>query len=461
MLPSSASTAWVLTSSALVMLMIPGLGLFYAGMVKQEDLQAVMEQGVLSLLLVTLEWAVLGFSLSFSPGSPFLGGLSWAGLAGLGAQVQGPGIPMLAFAIFMGMFAAITPALITGVFPTRVKAFTLTFFILLWSLLVYDPVAHWVWGQGGWLRDMGMLDFAGGTVVHLNAGMAALAYAVYARRRKRQPLPVTSVGNGSYLVLGALLLLFGWFGFNSGSALSADGLAALAFVNTVLGAASAGLVWMIWGWKRDSPGVLESMQGLVAGLVVITPAAGFVTPSYAIVLGASGGLLTRLASSFRERRKLADPLDVWGVHGVGGAWGALATGVFATVGAEGLVAGNVVAVLVQAIGVLSVGAYSFVVSYVLIALLDGALGFEARRPEVLTAMQAHVPAPSAGKRQESSSASSAPRPLRDYGSCPRIWHWIPCANHPHCTWMDLATASPACLPSALGDKSLAGRPAHQ
>ncbi len=389
MLASLASTAWVLVSSALVMIMIPALALFYAGMVKEESLQAVTEQTVLALVIVSIEWVLIGFSLSFSTGSPFIGGLSWFGLSGINYQdvLQGSGIPMLAYAVFMGLFAAITPALITGVFTTRVKTTTLALFILMWSVLVYDPIAHWIWGAGGWLKSLGMLDFAGGAVVHLNAGMAALAFAAYVRK-KGKALHVTEPGNGTYLVLGSLLLLFGWFGFNAGSALSADGLAALAFINTLLGASSAGVVWMMVGWHRRSHGISDAMQGMIAGLVAITPAAGFVTPVYAMIIGFVGGIVTILASGFRAKKELADPLDVWGVHGMGGAWGALATGIFATVGARGLIIGNLNAVLVQGLGVLVVAAYSFAVTYVVIAVLDRSLGFELPHQEPIGALAA-------------------------------------------------------------------------
>ncbi|WP_449462352.1 ammonium transporter [Tardisphaera miroshnichenkoae] len=395
MLPNAASTAWVLISSALVMIMIPALALFYAGMVKEESLQAVTEQTVLALVIVSIEWVLVGFSLAFSTGSPFIGGLSWLALSGINSQdmLQGSGIPMLAYATFMGLFAAITPALIAGVFTTRVKTTALAAFILLWSILVYDPVAHWIWGTGGWLKSLGMLDFAGGAVVHLNAGMAALAFAAYVRK-KGKAIHATEPGNGTYLVLGSLLLLFGWFGFNAGSALSADGLAALAFANTLLGASSAGLVWMLIGWYRRSHGISDAMQGMIAGLVAITPAAGFVTPAYAMVIGFVGGIVTSLSSGFRARKGLADPLDVWGVHGMGGAWGALATGLFATVGARGLIAGNLSAVAVQGLGVVAVAAYSFGVTYVVIALLDRWLGFELpqQAPISESSMESEVPA---------------------------------------------------------------------
>lgn len=386
MLPNAASTAWVLISSALVMIMIPALALFYAGMVKEESLQAVAEQTVLALVIVSIEWVLVGFSLVFSTGSPLIGGTSWFGLSGITFQevLQGSDIPTLAYVTFMGLFAAITPALIMGVFTTRVKATTLALFIVTWSVLVYNPIAHWIWGAGGWLKSLGMLDFAGGAVVHLNAGMAALAFALYVRKSGRRP-SVSEPANSTYLVLGSLLLLFGWFGFNAGSALSADGLAALAFANTLSGASAAGLVWMLIGWHRRSHGILDAMQGMIAGLVAITPAAGFVTPAYAMIIGFVGGIVTNLASNFRAKTGLADPLDVWGVHGMGGAWGALATGLFASVGARGLILGNMSTVLVQGLGVVTVASYSFAVSFLIIVFLDRWLGFNLPEALPLTA----------------------------------------------------------------------------
>ena len=365
---SAGDTAWVLASAALVMLMTPAVGFFYGGLVRRKNALATLMHSFFILCLISVQWALWGYTLAFGPDANFLGsfhgiigGLQWMGLQGVGQAPSSyaPTVPHLAFCVFQMMFAVITPALISGGFAERkhFKAFVL--FSLLWATLVYDPIAHWVWGQGGWLNKLGTLDFAGGTVVHISSGIAALVAAVVLGRRIGvAPDRNTEPHNMTLVVLGAVLLWFGWFGFNAGSALSAGGLAASAFVSTNLATAMAALTWMtIHWWRKGTPSVLGAAAGAVAGLVAITPACGYVTSLGAILIGFGAGVVCYIAIQWRERmRRVDDSLDVWAVHGIGGTWGALATGLFATVavnaaGANGLFAGNPHQLAVQALAV--------------------------------------------------------------------------------------------------------------
>ncbi|MGC2424603.1 MAG: ammonium transporter [Nitrospirota bacterium] len=387
----SGDTAWMLISSALVMLMTPGLALFYGGMVRKKNVLGTIMQSFIIVALVSVQWALWGYSLSFGPDvHHFIGDLSWFGLCGVG-QTPNPDyaatIPHQVFMVFQMMFAVITPALITGAVAERFKFKTFLVFTLLWCTLVYDPIAHWVWGMGGWIHNMGALDFAGGTVVHISSGVAALAAALIVGKRKgylKVPMPPHNL---TMTLLGAALLWFGWFGFNAGSAVASNGLAGTAFVVTHLATAAAALAWMAAEWMhRKKPTVLGAASGAVAGLVAITPASGFVTPMGALVIGVVGGLLCYTAVSLKPKFGYDDSLDVVGVHGVGGTWGALATGLFATVavnsaGGNGLFYGNPKQLGVQAIAVGATLIYSFVVTSILLKVLDMTMGLKVDAEE--------------------------------------------------------------------------------
>jgi Amt family ammonium transporter len=381
---NAGDTAYVLISAALVLLMTPGLAFFYGGMVRRKNILGVLMQCMIIICLVSVQWVLFGYSLSFSPGNWFVGDLSWAGLAGVGAEPYkdyAATIPHGAFMIFQGMFAIITPALIIGAFAERIKFSAFILFILLWATLIYDPVAHWVWGMGGWLRDRGALDFAGGTVVHINAGIAGLVMALLIGKRKGYDSKPTPPHNVPFIVLGAGILWFGWFGFNSGSALAANGLAVSAFVATNTAAAMAGLTWAVLDWiVNGKPTMFGTVTGAVAGLVAITPAAGFVGPISAIIIGAGVSLLCFLGVTYiKPRLGYDDALDAFGVHGIGGIWGALATGLFACkavneAGADGLFFGNTGQLLTQAIAVAATLVYSGAGTFILYKVLDATIG---------------------------------------------------------------------------------------
>jgi ammonium transporter, Amt family len=383
---SAADTAWVLTSSALVLLMTaPGLALFYGGLVRRKNVLAMLMQCFALAGVVSIQWVLIGYSLAFSPGrTPFIGGLGWSGLAGVSAVEPFAGysatIPHQAFMIFQCMFAVITPALMTGAFAERISFRGFFVFSLLWSTLIYDPLAHWVWGMNGWIHQLGALDFAGGTVVHISSGISALAAVMIIGKRRGYPHEQMIPHNLTLTVAGAGLLWVGWFGFNAGSALGANGLAVSAFVATHLGAASGAIGWMAVEWRTlGKPTVLGVASGAVAGLVAITPASGFVGPLPSIVIGAGAGVLCYAAVRLKPRLGYDDALDVVGVHGVGGIWGALATGLFASVevnsgGANGLLFGNPKQLLIQAIAVLATVAFAFVGSLVLLKVTDVLVG---------------------------------------------------------------------------------------
>jgi len=382
---SAGDTAWVLTSSALVLLMTaPGLALFYAGMVRRKNVLATLMQSFFLVAIVSVQWVLFGYSLAFSPWTSFIGGLSWIGLNGVSASQAYPAyaatIPHQAYMVFQCMFAVITPALITGAFAERISFRGFLVFSLLWTTLIYDPLAHWVWGIDGWIHHMGALDFAGGTVVHISSGVSALAAALMIGRRRGYPREPMVPHNLTLTITGAGLLWFGWFGFNAGSALAANGLAVSAFVATHLGACAATISWVFaeW-WMTGKPTVLGAASGAVAGLVAITPASGYVGPGSAIAIGAVAGVVCYLAVRMKSRFGYDDALDVFGVHGVGGIWGALATGVFASVavnsgGANGLLYGNPRQLLVQAIAVGASIAFAFVGSLILLKVTDTLVG---------------------------------------------------------------------------------------
>ncbi len=385
----TGDTAWILISTALVMLMtIPGLALFYGGLVRRKNVLSVLMQCFMLTCLVSLQWILFGYSLAFGPDiRGWIGNLDWIGLRNVALEPfagYSATIPHQAFMIFQMMFAVITPALIIGAFAERMKFSAFVVFMLLWATLVYDPVCHWVWGVGGFLRKLGALDFAGGTVVHINAGIAALACVLVLGKRQGYPHKISPPHNLPFAVIGAALLWFGWFGFNAGSALSANGLAASAFVVTHVGAAVAGLTWagMDWIFNRR-PTVLGIITGAVAGLVSITPAAGFVNAAGAIGVGIGAGVIPWLFVSFvKPKLGYDDALDAFGVHGIGGIWGALATGLWATktinpAGADGLFYGNAMQLFIQLKAVLVTLGYSFAISVVLLMIIKAVMGLRA------------------------------------------------------------------------------------
>ncbi len=380
----SGDNAWVLASAALVMLMTPGLGFFYAGLVRRKNVLATIMHSFFILCLISIVWVLWGYSLAFGKDiGGVVGDLSLVGLGGVGMEpLDGQTISHYTFMVFQMMFAIITVALITGAFAERQRFKAFAIFAVLWSTLVYSPIAHWVWG-GGWLSELGALDFAGGTVVHISSGVSALVAAlVIGKRFGDEPIDPHDI---SMTVLGAALLWFGWFGFNAGSALVSGGLAAVAFVNTNTAAAAAALTWMTLSWIRSGrPSVLGAAIGAVAGLVAITPAAGFVTPMAALLIGVGAGVLCELAVHLKEALGVDDALDVWAVHGIGGTWGAIATGIFAVAavgGASGLIDGNPGQVLTQVIAVLATWVYAGGVTFVLLKVIDLTIGLRVTEEE--------------------------------------------------------------------------------
>ena len=389
---NTGDTAWVLLSAALVFLMTPGLAFFYGGLVRKKNMLSVLMQCFMLMCIITLQWVIFGYSLSFGPDiKGMIGSLSWAGLHGVGLEPfadYSATVPHQAFMIYQAMFAIITPGLILGAFAERMKFSAFVVFSLLWATFVYDPVCHWVWGVGGFLRNMGALDFAGGTVVHINAGVAALACALVLGKRKGYPSHMSPPHNLPFAVLGAGLLWFGWFGFNGGSALGANGLATSALVVTHVAAAAAGLTWALLEWKLNSkPTMLGMITGAVAGLVAITPAAGFVGPIDAIWIGIGVSVICYFfVAVIKSKLGYDDSLDAFGVHGIGGIWGALATGLWATkavnpAGNNGLFYGNPGLLLIQLKAVVITIVYSFIVSFVLLKIVDALLGLRVSEDE--------------------------------------------------------------------------------
>jgi Amt family ammonium transporter len=387
---NSGDTAWVLISTALVLVMTPALAFFYGGMVRRKNALSTLNLSFITIALISLQWVLIGYSLSFGKGlGGFLGGFSYLGLGGVGAAPNteyAPTIPHLAFMAFQMMFAIITPALITGAFVERIKFKTYILFTLIWATLVYDPVAHWVWGTGGFLRSLGALDFAGGTVVHILAGFSALAFALVIGARKGFGNAPMEPHNIPFTVLGAGLLWMGWFGFNGGSALAANGLAVNALVTTNTAAAAAALSWMLITWRRHKPSVLGTVTGAVVGLVAITPAAGYVTPLAAILIGGLASPISLLAIKARQKMGLDESLDVWACHGIGGTWGALATGLFASkvvnpAGADGLFYGNPSQFLIQAATAAVSILFAFGMTYLLARILKAVVGLRVSHDE--------------------------------------------------------------------------------
>jgi Amt family ammonium transporter len=382
---NSGDVAWMLVATALVLVMtMPGLAFFYGGLVHRKNVISMIMMSFCSLCLVSLQWILFGYSLSFGPDhGGVIGGFEWAALRNVGmapnADYAGA-IPHLLFMAFQMMFAVITPALISGALAERMKFSAYLVFILLWATLVYDPIAHWVWAKGGWLKDLGILDFAGGAVVHISSGISALVAALCLGKRNSYG-QLARPHNLPFSLLGGALLWFGWFGFNAGSALQANDIAVLAFVTTNTAAAAAGLTWMMIDWKvTGRPSLLGGVTGAVSGLVAITPASGYVGPLSSIVIGIAAGIVCYIAITFiKTRFKYDDSLDAFGVHGCGGVTGALLTGVFADKllndgGNNGLFYGNAHLLGVQLFGVVVVIAYSAVMTYLLIKLVDWAIG---------------------------------------------------------------------------------------
>jgi ammonium transporter, Amt family len=388
---NAGDTAWVLMSTALVMLMTPALGFFYGGLVRRKNVLATLMHSFGILALISVVWVLWGYTLAFGPDQGgLIGNLDFLVLNDVGAEpseIYGVTIPHSLFMMFQGMFAVITPALITGAFAERLRFKSLVIFTIAWSTFIYSPVAHWVWAAGGWLFDFGALDFAGGTVVHITSGISALVAAIVLGRRHGFGQEPMEPHNLTYTVLGAGLLWFGWFGFNAGSALAANGLAANAFVVTNTAAAMGAVTWMAVTWIRDGhPSVLGAAAGAVAGLVAITPAAGFVDPSAAIVIGFGAGILCAFAVEIvKERFGFDDALDVFAVHGVGGIWGALATGLFATTDVnelgEGLFYGNPEQLWKQVVAVVVVGSFAAVGTFVILKAIEYTIGLRVPEEE--------------------------------------------------------------------------------
>ncbi len=386
---NSGDTAFMLIATALVMFMTPGLALFYGGLVRSKNVLGTAMQSFICLGLISVIWVFYGYSLSFGPDiGGFIGNLDYIGLKGVGLTPSpySDTIPDLLFCAFQLMFAIITPALITGAFAERMKFSAFIIFTILWSSLVYFPVCHWVWG-GGWLGKMGALDFAGGTVIHINSGAAALVAAIMIGKRKGYGRESFHPHNLPMTLLGAAILWFGWFGFNAGSALSAGETATLAFFTTQVATGAAALAWVLSEWMiQGKPTTLGVASGAVAGLVAITPAAGFVSPLSAIIIGIGGGVFCYLAVLAKAKLGYDDALDVVGVHGVGGLWGALATGLFATTavnpdGANGLFFGNPGQFTIQAIGAGAAIAYSVVLTAIILKVVDVIVGLRVDKDD--------------------------------------------------------------------------------
>lgn len=381
---SSGDTAFVLISAALVMLMTPGLALFYGGMVRNKNILGTLMQSFTAIAVITVQWVLFGYSLAFGPDiHGFIGGLDWVGLRGVGAAPNAdyaPTIPHAAFMIYQAMFAVITPALITGAVAERMKFSAFLIFTLLWSTFVYDPVAHWIWGAGGWLKNLGALDFAGGAVVHITSGISALAAALVVGKRKGHLREAMYPHNLPMTVLGAGLLWFGWFGFNAGSALASGALSTMAFVATHISAVAATLLWVIIEWlHRGKPTMFGAATGSIAGLATITPASGFVGPMSAMLIGCAAAGACYIALNMKNKFGYDDSLDAFGVHGVGGVIGTLATGLLAQKAinpgaADGLFFGNTDLLTTQAITVFSTAAYSFILTAILLKLTDFMVG---------------------------------------------------------------------------------------
>jgi len=388
---NAADTAFILVSTALVMLMTPGLALFYGGMVRKKNVLGTLMQSFIVLGMITLAWVLWGYSMAFGPDYGGLtGGLEWFGLRGVGMNPSpdyGDTIPHLAFTAFQCMFAVITPALITGAFAERIKFTAFLLFTLAWSTFVYNPICHWVWGVGGWIGEMGALDFAGGTVIHISSGASALAAALFIGKRAGYGSRAFIPHNLPMTLTGAAILWFGWFGFNAGSALAANGLAASAFMVTHAAAAAGVVSWMLMEWlHRGKPTTLGVASGAVAGLVAVTPASGFVGVVPAIVIGLLAGAICYGGVLLKAALSYDDSLDVVAIHGLGGTWGALATGLFASTavnpdGANGLFLGNPAQLWIQFVSVIATMVFAFVMTLLILKIVDILVGIRVSQEE--------------------------------------------------------------------------------
>lgn len=396
---NTGDTGWVLTSSALVLLMtLPGLAFFYGGLVRRKNVLSVLMQCLIILCVITLQWVLFGYSLTFGPdtGQGIIGGLDWLGLRNVGGQPNtdyAATIPHYAFMIFQCMFAVITPALIIGTYAERIKFSAFLAFTVLWATFVYDPLGHWVWGTGGWLRNLGALDFAGGIVVHTSSGVSALVLALLIGKRIGMERQHFAPHNLPFTVLGGALLWFGWFGFNAGSALSANELAATAFVTTTVATAAAGLTWALVEWQQNgAPTALGAVTGAVAGLVAVTPACGFVNPMNAILIGIIVSLLCYVAiAKVKSYFNYDDSLDVFGVHGVGGIWGTIATGLFAEkavndAGANGLFFGGAQQLLIQCMLVVVTVVFAAAMTWIIFKLVDAVIGVRVEKTKEIVGL---------------------------------------------------------------------------
>jgi Amt family ammonium transporter len=381
----SGATAWILASTALVMIMTPGVGLFYGGLVRRKNFINMITLSFVAFALVSIQWVLIGYSLAFGPDiGGFIGNLQHLGLEGVGMDPgpYSPAIPGLLYMVFQLVFATVAMAIVTSGFAERIKFSAYLVFALIWTTIVYDPLAHWVWG-GGWASQFGAIDFAGGTVVHISSGFAALAISLVIGNRVGFGKHALEPANIPWSILGAALLWFGWFGFNSGSAIAANGLAASAFVTTNTAAAAGAIAWMLVSWAHGGkPSSLGFVSGGIVGLVAITPAAGYVTPMASIIIGAVAGVVCYGAMLFRQKNSFDESLDA--CHGVGGLWGALATGIFATAavnGASGLIEGNVQQFIANATGAFAALIYAFVVTYILAVVIDKTIGLRVTEEE--------------------------------------------------------------------------------
>ena len=383
---NSGDTAWVLTATALVLLMtIPGLAFFYGGLVRRKNVLSILMQCFIIMCVISLQWMLFGYSLAFGPSiSGIIGNLEWMGLAGVGAAPSadyGTTIPHFAFMLFQAMFAIITPALMIGAFAERMKFSAFLIFTILWATFVYDPLAHWVWNKNGWLAALGVLDFAGGIVVHVSSGISALVLAIMLGKRLGYNHKPIRPHNLPFTVLGGALLWFGWFGFNAGSSLAANGLAAQAMVATQIATAAAALTWVMVEWRHiGSPTILGAVTGAIGGLVAITPACGFVSPMSAMAIGVmAGGICYLAVAVIKGKLGYDDSLDAFGVHGVGGIFGTIAVGIFAQKalnenGADGLLFGNVQQFIVQGLLVLVAVAFAVTMTFILFKIVDALVG---------------------------------------------------------------------------------------
>ncbi|TGM01358.1 ammonium transporter [Leptospira jelokensis] len=384
-----SDTTWMLVSSALVFFMIPGLSLFYGGIVRSKNVLSTMMHSFVAIIVMTLQWTIFGYSFAFSGDNPYIGNFDLAFLNGIDVNSTKGSIPTYVHFLFQGMFALITPALISGAIAERIKLSAYVVFILLWSTLVYDPVAHWVWADSGWLLKMNALDFAGGTVVHLISGIAGLSAAIVIGKRKGDPGLLTHPNNMTYTLLGSGLLWFGWFGFNAGSGLAVNGLAARAFLVTLIAPAAAGASWLLIEWYHTKKATaLGAASGIVAGLVVITPASGFVDVKGALIMGLLVSPICYLAILLKGKLKYDDTLDAFGIHGAGGAFGAILTGIFALELAEGMTFES--QMMAQIISVVATGFYSFVVSYLLALVIEKTIGFRIEEDKEITGLDQEI-----------------------------------------------------------------------